>query len=158
VKLKFDVMKDKKLNTYLCGDISFFALLIAFVLFQFNKVSEKLLAFFVVFTAFFYAISLLGKAFVKNNYSKNIFAKSENNGEIFTIPSGGVKKDIDGICVNGNVYKLTDGTKVTVDENGKVRYYSLSALLLNKFRKIDYDKLDDYAKNEWKPLFDCRDK
>lgn len=148
-------MKEKKINTYLCGDVSFVVFLLSVIAYSFNKVSTKFMGFVLGICAVFYVFSMIfGKAYVINESEKDIYAKDENSDTNYKILPGHYKSNIDGISVNGVVYKITDGTKVTIDKSGKVRYNSFSAWILNKIRKIDYEKLDDFAKKEWKPLFE----
>lgn len=44
---------------------------------------------------------------------------------VYIVKSGGFKNHVDGIKVNGKVYKLPDGVRATVTRSGKIYMYSL---------------------------------
>ena len=66
---------------------------------------------------------------VINNYDKDILAKDEDSDVVHIVKSGEYKGNVDGIRVDGKVYKLPDGVRATVTRTGKIRFYSAHGLL-----------------------------
>lgn len=76
----------------------------------------------------------IGDTVVENDTAHDIYAKDEESSNVVEIPSHKRVFGIDGIKVDGVVYKLCSGTHVVVKENGKVRTKSLTGKLANNTR------------------------
>ena len=76
----------------------------------------------------------IGDTVVENDTDHDIYAKDEESSNVVEIPSHKRVSGIDGIKVDGVVYKLCSGTHVVVKENGKVRTKSLTGKFVNNTR------------------------
>lgn len=67
---------------------------------------------------------------VINRTNENVFVKGEDGDEVFTVPSGGLKNNVDGVKVNGKVYKLPDGVRATVTKKGNIFVPSIAGSII----------------------------
>jgi hypothetical protein len=117
------------------------------------------------------------RPYVQNNSDKDVLLKpgwdngpttdidgtvKAENGAYVLKPGHKTHIDIDGVNVNGEVYKVTDGyTKVTINENGKVImdysksnfYQATKALLFGG--KIEFSDIPKDARN-WDAIFQIK--
>ncbi len=136
-------MKRKiKANLYAGVDVSaivvILSMIVLFCLFYAKKVDVK--QFFVIggyIVVIPFAIgatqAIFGKAKVTNKSGKPIYVKPEDGSEPLVVKPRTEQYDIDGVKVNGKVYKATDGTHIVVNADGTVTTKSLTGKFLNKF-------------------------
>ena len=101
--------------------------------------------------------ALLGKTKVDNLSGKTIYTKGEEDCDATELLHGNSRYDIDGVNVEGTVYKVCDGCH-TVIENGELKVKSITGGIINSVcgggdMNIDcWDKLfKAIKKDETKP-------
>ena len=88
------------------------------------------------------------------NRSYNVlYAKEKNSGAVYLIESGGFRRSVDGIKVNGKVYQISDGVRVVVTKKGKIIVFSMLGMLIFwRSGGIRTTPPDNY----WIPLFEAK--
>jgi hypothetical protein len=113
-------IKRGHLDGYLTGDLFMFLFIIALAKENF-KTAFLLLATGSIF--YFIAASVL-KNRVYNSTGSVMFAMDENDHEkIFVLPAGKEICNVDGVNINGTVYKIPDGVNAVATKNG-IRIFS----------------------------------
>ena len=139
-------IKRGHLDGYLTGDLFMFLFIIALAKENF-KTAFLLLATGSIF--YFIAASVL-KNRVYNSTGSVMFAMDENDHEkIFVLPAGKEICNVDGVNVNGTVYKIPDGVQATVTSNG-IRIISAMGNLVYFVGGGRKSKLPEPS---WKKLF-----
>lgn len=136
-------------NGYLATD-----LIVAFIFYIAFKKGDAIYIFFAFGVACLMGLTTMLHHGTKviNNYDGDIFAKDEDSNTVHTVKSGEFKNHIDGIKVNGKVYKLPDGVRATVTRSGKIYMYSLLGEIVYA---IAGDEICAPPDDAWKPLFEC---
>ncbi len=106
-----------------------------------------LVSFILLFAQTFFA-----KTKVNNDSDENIFAKSENDCDAQTLLPHSVKYNIDGVKVNGKVFKASDGTHIVVNADGSIKTKSFIGKFINSTRG---GYLSTPPDDGWKPLFNA---
>jgi hypothetical protein len=77
------------------------------------------------------------KPLLKNKSKDPVYNKPEDTGEAKKLkPGQTINVEVDGICVRGMVYKITDGAKsITVEPNGSITI---------EFKNIGYKLYNSY--------------
>ena len=113
-------------NGYLFADIT----LILGLVVLFGKKDHIYFGLILMIFIIVYLMTLNQGTKVINNYNKDIRAKDADFDVVHIVKSGEYKGNVDGIKVDGKVYKLPDGVRATVTKNGKIRVYSLFGYFL----------------------------
>ncbi len=147
----------KKVNWYRVEDVIVMVGVLLFILvlckkmdvitFLFSETGVFLLCVLVVFLL---KKNYIGDTVVENETEHDIYSKDEESSNVVVIPSHERVSGIDGIKVDGVVYKLCSGTHVVVKENGKVRTKSLTGKLVNNTRG---GKISSPPDEGWNNLF-----
>ncbi len=145
-------MKRKiKANLYAVTDITILITVLLFCLFIVKKTSSLPFVLMSIIAGVFWGTqAAFGKAKVTNNSGKPIYVKPEDGSESLVVKPRTEQYDIDGVKVNGKVYKATDGTHIVVNADGTVTTKSLTGKFLNKFGGGYLSAPPDEG---WKPLF-----
>lgn len=115
-------------NGYLVVDIAIVWCIIAFAK---GNVERSLFLLAIVVIVWYITMYHHGTKVI-NRYNGNVFVKGEDGDEVFAVPSGDMKNHVDGVKVNGKVYKLPDGVRATITKNGKVFVSSVFGYLVYK--------------------------
>ena len=121
-------------NGYLATDLIVVLILgIAF------KKGEEIYVVLAMFAAFIMSATTMFHHATKviNNYNGDIFAKDDDSDTVYIVKSGGFKNHVDGIKVNGKVYKLPAGVWATVTRNGNIYMCSLLGKLFILLRAVN---------------------
>ena len=113
-------------NGYLFADITFLG---AIGILFWKKEPMYFVFLLIIYVIVIYMTIFNQGTKVINNYDKDILAKDEDSDVVHTVKSGEYKGHVDGIKVDGKVYKLPDGVRATVTRTGKIRVYSAIGLL-----------------------------
>ena len=134
-------------NGYLSTD-----LIVAFIFYIAFKKGDAIYIFFAFGVACLMGLTTMLHHGTKviNNYDGDIFAKDEDSDAVYIVKSGGFKNHVDGIKVNGKVYKLPDGVRATVTRSGDIRMYSLLGYLIYI---IEGGELTSAPDSSWNKLF-----
>ena len=89
---------------------------------------------------------------VINRSNENVFVKDEDSDEVSIVPSGRLKNNIDGVRVNGKVYKLPDGVRATITKKGKVFVSSIIGTIIYK---VSGGELKSAPDPSWNKLFNA---
>lgn len=109
-------------NGFLFADLLF----IASVFYIIKTKNHYITPFALIIIAIFIYITIFHHGTkVINNSGKPIDAKDEDSDTVYTVRPGEFRDHIDGIKVDGKVYKLPDGVRATVTKNRKIMVYSL---------------------------------
>ena len=121
-------IKATKFNDYLIAEISFVIGLVLLLLLKFipyKKIAVIVMAIAFIVGGIFSIIGVYGgRSFIRNKSNKKVWAKCKNDGTCFEIKKGKYKSNIDAIKVDNTVYKVCDGAKVTIKEDGSVSFGS----------------------------------
>lgn len=117
------------LDFYKVADVAL-VLFIVFVLMLFER-RDKFVTAGILGSGFaWFALTSMqfafGKTKVDNRYKGNVFANPENGTDPFKMPNG-----IDGVKVNGVVYKISDGCHAVINRKGKVVINSITGKFMN---------------------------
>lgn len=146
----------KKVNLYYITEISFVAM-VFFACMLLNtepktRTYKYCLVGSILICAVATAIQLLKSATVVNNSGQPIKAKPEDGScEPVEVKPGESLYGIDGIKVNGRVFKACDTTTIVVRKSGDVVTQSLIGKFINWKKKAGW--LDKCPDDCWKPLF-----
>lgn len=77
---------------------------------------------------------ICGETYCKNNYNKSIYAKPEKGETPIEIPENKDLYNIDGIKVDGKLYKCCDGTHIIVEKDGSIKNTSVIGKIFNTVR------------------------
>lgn len=128
----------KKVNWYRVEDVILIVGVLFFILLLCKKINyltwvfSELSAFFLLLVITVLLLEhYIGDTVVENDTEHDIYAKDEESSNVVVIPSHKRVSGINGIKVDGVVYKLCSGTHVVVKENGKVRTKSLTGKFVN---------------------------
>lgn len=151
------LFKNTKLNGYLIGDISILLAVLYLLFFKIPFLSKfakgSLFVCLFLLSALSIFITLFtGKTYVKNKSKKSIFAKCENDKTVLEVKPGECLSYIDGISVNGVVYKLSDGSSVVVKEDDSIKLLSFG--LTSYIGVSKCEELSSAPDLDWQPLFD----
>ena len=131
----------KKVNWYRVEDVIVIVGVLLLILVSCKKMNpytwffSELSAVFLLFVITFLLLEhYIGDTVVENDTEHDIYAKDEESSNVVVIPSHKRVSGIDGIKVDGVVYKLCSGTHVVVKEDGKVRTKSLTGKFVNNTR------------------------
>lgn len=88
---------------------------------------------------------------VQNDSGKTIMAKPETGScDPVEVKPGEFLNGIDGVKVDGRVYKAVGGSCISVNENNKIKNWSMSGCFFNLTRGGYLSEAPDDC---WKPLF-----
>lgn len=136
-------------NGYLFADITLLLIIPVF----FWKKDPILILFLGIIALIFLGMTMVHQGTkVINKYDKDILAKDDDSDVVHTVKSGDYKGNVDGIKVDGKVYKLPDGVRATVTRDGKIRVYSLLGKLIYLGAGGELSKAPDAA---WDNLFNA---
>ncbi|MCQ2272555.1 MAG: hypothetical protein MJZ72_07200 [Bacteroidales bacterium] len=131
----------KKLNWYYAIDVLavlFFVLLFVFFHYRNQKVIALLAADMGLMGLFlfleYFPKNPLIPSKVTNNMDEPILAKPETGNTPVQIAPHAEMYGVDGIKVNGKVFKLCSGTHVEVKGNGEIVTKASSAKIINKYQ------------------------
>ncbi len=142
-KLKHFLKRNE--NGYLFTDITLLLIIPVF----FWKKEPILILFLGIIALIFLGMTMVHQGTkVINKYDKDILAKDDDSDVVHTVKSG----DVDGIKVDGKVYKLPDGVRATVTKSGKIRIYSLVGYFIYLGAGGELSKAPDSA---WNDLFNA---
>lgn len=88
---------------------------------------------------------------IKNDSGKDVICKPETGTEPFILPAGETAYDIDGYAANGHIYKIGDGTHVTIKENDNFSTCTIAGKTINLIDRAG--KLEKAPDTGWNPLF-----
>ena len=143
-----------KFNTALAADISAALGLISLYLYFSTKDKTAFyiaIGLFLLFVIFLFLFGEYTHTKIENKSNGSVFIKPEDGKDPEEVKSGDIKYGIDGVKINGQVYKLTDGTHAIITENGKVKITSLTAMI---FYVAMGGKLNTPPDEDWQTLFD----
>lgn len=134
-------------NGYLATD-----LIVAFIFYIAFKKGDAIYIFFAFGVACLMGLTTMLHHGTKviNNYDGDIFAKDEDSDAVYIVKSGGFKNHVDGIKVNGKVYKLPAGVRATVTRNGNIYMCSLLGEIIYSVAGGELQKAPDAC---WNKLF-----
>ena len=138
-------------NGYLATDLIVVLILgIAF------KKGEEIYVVLAMFAAFIMSATTMFHHATKviNNYNGDIFAKDDDSDTVYIVKSGGFKNHVDGIKVNGKVYKLPAGVWATVTRNGNIYMCSLLGEIIYSVAGGELQKAPDAC---WDKLFSTQE-
>ena len=137
-------------NGYLLRDIVFFGGL--FWTSQTTEEFEVCLSLIILFASIILWITVfhLGTKVINNSH-EDVWAKGEDGAVVYRVPAGGFKNHVNGLKVNGRVYKLPDGARAIVTKNGHIIFLSIIGHFLYKLGCGELRKAPDPT---WMPLFD----
>lgn len=138
-------------NGYLITDISAIGGVIYYII---TKKIECLIIAAIAVVMIFIVASLHHGSRVINRSGKRIKAKDEDGSTIYYVEDGEFKNHIDGINVDGTVYKIPDGVRVVVRKGGKIRTYSLLGGLINA---VSGSVLTSAPDKSWDLMFNVED-
>ena len=133
-------MKDfiRKFSFYNICDLFYIPL--CFLVFRVSclKTKPKFFLLFLVLYLFFFLFQFNRKSKVFNNSDSVIWAKPETGSKIFTIQPNESCSDVDGVNMNGFVYKIPDGLPVEFRNDG-IHHFSFTGFILFKLfgRRFD---------------------
>lgn len=137
-------------NGYLFTDLLFIASVIYFFKtknYHFIPVAIIVVGIVMYITMFHHGTRVINKS------GKTIKAKDEGSAAVYDVADGNFKNHIDGILVDGTVYKLPDGVRATVTKHGKIFVSSLFGTLIYKLSGGALKAAPDAA---WNPLFEAK--
>lgn len=126
----------KKIRDFNFGylvDLSVIALFLAGFLMKTKVIPQEknILAIILVSFIVFVLIYMFGQDTKITNKSETMaFIKTEENEKVKELPQNTTKYGIDGVKINGNIYKTPDGTHATIKKNGKLKIHSITGYLL----------------------------
>lgn len=124
---KFKHFLKRNENGYLFTDIT----IIVAIIVLFWKKEPVYIVPIVIIAVVFFTMSVLNQGTkVINKYDKDILAKDDDSDVVHTVKSGDYKGNVDGIKLDGKVYKLPDGVRATVTKSGKIRICSIVGSLI----------------------------
>lgn len=146
----------KEINLYPIADIALIITIIVFILLIANKAAPKHLSgamFLCIESTLLIALvqAVLGKNKVFNESEQPITAKPDKSDLPVVINPSQSMVEVDGVKVNGKVFKISDGTHVVIDKDGNIRTKSLIGKFLNK---IHGGNLTTPPDSGWKALFE----
>ncbi|MCK9303193.1 MAG: hypothetical protein PHU62_06895 [Bacteroidales bacterium] len=116
----------KKIDSYLIAD---FTALITVILFILCLRYENLFKYFTGTLAatgmLVFIHTMFGKAQIINKTGKTICSKDEYNSTTSAISAGGNKNSIDGVKINGIVYKIPNGVHAIATEQNRIKVNSI---------------------------------
>jgi hypothetical protein len=90
---------------------------------------------------------------ITNESDTKAFIKAEQGDNIDELLPKSTKYGIDGVKINGVVYKTPDGTRANITKNGKLKVESITGKLLYI---ILGGVLKTAPDSSWEPLFDAK--
>ena len=137
----------KKLSLFNVCDLLYLPIFLAFVKLCSHKWKWQVLALLLIFYAAAFVVQSLFKTKVYNESGTVLWAKPEEGDEPHTIQPGEVCKSVDGINLEGRVFKLPNGLPVTIKKDG-VHNHSITGFILYSLTGREF--------TGWKPLFDVK--
>ncbi len=140
---------------YLVDATAFLAAILIFsAMISGNKIILLFGALFGIFFNVFYILYLsCQNTKITNESESKAFIKSKQRDKIDELLPKSTKYGIDGVKINGVVYKISDGTHATITKKGKLRVLSITG---NIFYKILRGGIMTTPTDDWKPLFDAK--
>jgi Ca2+/Na+ antiporter len=126
----------KKIRDFNFGylvDLSVIAFFLAGFLMKTKVIPQEknILAIILVSFIVFVLIYMFGQDTKITNKSEAMaFIKTEENEKVEELPQNSTKYGIDGVKINGDIYKTPDGTHATIKKNGKLKIHSITGYLL----------------------------
>jgi hypothetical protein len=146
-----------KKNLYALSDIMFIASFLIMLLCIIAKLDKKFVCLSIIIGIVGALVLLLqiakGQSKITNKSNKQLFYKLEGPNTPEIIGAKSIIYNADGVKSNGKVYKICDGTHITVKENGEVYTNSLIGTFFNTFRGGYIEKGD--VDNTFVPLFNA---
>lgn len=140
----------KKINLYY--GIDFIAVAIICIAF-YKKVNYEYAYILLVILVVLLLIAKNQSATVINKSKFVIFGKHEDNdSELVEIKPGETVSNIDGVKVEGRVFKAVNGTHITIKADGRIKTHSITGRILNKIRG---GYLDNAPDSDWDWLFNA---
>lgn len=125
--------KIRDFNFGYLADLSVIALFLAGLLIKTKVIPQEknILAIILVSFIVFVLIYMFGQDTKITNKSEAMaFIKTEEKEKVEELPQNTTKYGIDGVKINGDIYKTPDGTHVTIKKNGKLKIHSITGYLL----------------------------
>lgn len=129
--------KIRDFNFGYLADLSVIALLIGLYLIKTKVIPQEknilaiiLVSFVVAFIVFVLIYMFCQDTKITNKSETMAFIKTEENEKVEELPQNSTKYGIDGVKINGDIYKTPDGTHATINKNGKLKIHSFTGYLL----------------------------
>lgn len=125
--------KIRDFNFGYLADLSVIALSLAGFLMKTKVIPQEknILAIILVSFIVFVLIYMFGQdKKITNKSDAMAFIKTEENEKVEELPQNTTKYGIDGVKINGDIYKTPDGTHATIKKNGKLKNHSITGYLL----------------------------
>ena len=116
----------KKIDGYLIADFTALITIILFLVFIAYKNSPKYFSGALAVTGILIFVQdTFGKAQIINKTSKTICSKDESDSTTSAISAGENKNSIDGVKIDGIVYKIPNGVHAIATEQNRIKVISV---------------------------------
>ncbi|MDD3915125.1 MAG: hypothetical protein PHU62_10090 [Bacteroidales bacterium] len=127
--------KIKGIDGYLIADIAALLTIILFIVFLIYKNSPKYFLSAMAVSALSALLqSKFGKTQIINNTGADIYTKDEIGCMVSTVYTENIKSNIDGIKMNGIVYKIPDGVHAIATKQNSIKVSSIIGRLIYNVR------------------------
>lgn len=148
--------KIKDFNFGYLVDIAVLGFVLTIILMKTNIISQdkRIIAYIIIAIVVFILMYMFCQdTKITNENETKAFIKSEADKQTDVLLPKSTKYGIDGVKINGVVYKTPDGTHANITKNGKLKVESITGKLLYI---ILGGVLKTAPDSSWEPLFDAK--